>query len=595
MTSPTIDRRFGLVGNSAFKAPVTALASSNITQSGQQAVDGISVLASNAAGVPDRVLCMGQTDATKNGIWDVSTGPWTRSKDSDGNYDLTQGSTVLVNQGTANAGTYWRVTTSGLITIGTTSITWGLALASSLTTSTFTAAGTSAVARTGQDKMRDWVSVKDFGAKGDGVTNDLAAFTAALAASDVVIVPPGNYAVNGPIVMNTRKKLFGVSRGGCIITNTTTNTACIQGTASGLDIHVRSLSLKRSVTPVDGGYGLDFRLLCGESAIEDLNVAGHWHAVLLGPTDFSRFEDSIVENNLGIGVFISNIVTGFGALGWQLSNLLVQSNNSHGFLIQSAPAVGIVAQGSGVRLASYLNGGYGYCVQGSAGSPLASVRLTDCFFGNDALGEIFLDTYQVQHKISNCFLELAGQGNTGAFQVLPATNTGHGITITANNNYVSIQDCEISDMSWDGINTQGKNVQVTGCRILDCGRVLTVGSRNGINHNQATGVLQVVGNVIGDSGTGNQVNGIFTGADNMIVTGNNLIGNTNGISTSVTLVASAVIGNLPATVASVHPNGMTGFTTSGIVVGAATGGNLGAGTVNVHTSVSKDNAAYTNP
>lgn len=44
----------------------------------------------------------------------------------------------------------------------------------------FLQSGTGAVARTAQDKMRDTVSVKDFGAVGDGTTNDYAAVAAAV-------------------------------------------------------------------------------------------------------------------------------------------------------------------------------------------------------------------------------------------------------------------------------------------------------------------------------------------------------------------------------------------------------------------------------
>jgi hypothetical protein len=62
--------------------------------------------------------------------------------------------------------------------------------------SQFLQAGTGAVARTAQAKMRDTVSVKDFGAVGDGVADDTAAFTAARnAASGRYYIPDGTYFV----------------------------------------------------------------------------------------------------------------------------------------------------------------------------------------------------------------------------------------------------------------------------------------------------------------------------------------------------------------------------------------------------------------
>jgi hypothetical protein len=61
---------------------------------------------------------------------------------------------------------------------------------------TFIQAGTGAVTRTAQAKMRDVVSVKDFGAVGDGVTNDTVAMAAALAATPsggTLWFPAGTY------------------------------------------------------------------------------------------------------------------------------------------------------------------------------------------------------------------------------------------------------------------------------------------------------------------------------------------------------------------------------------------------------------------
>lgn len=68
---------------------------------------------------------------------------------------------------------------------------------------TFTQSGTGAVARTVHGKLLDTVSVKDFGATGDGVTDDTAAVQAALdSGADVVVFPAGTYrwAANGPTV-----------------------------------------------------------------------------------------------------------------------------------------------------------------------------------------------------------------------------------------------------------------------------------------------------------------------------------------------------------------------------------------------------------
>lgn len=70
--------------------------------------------------------------------------------------------------------------------------------------STFVQAGTGAITRLVQDRLREMsISVKDFGARGDGVTNDTAAVQAAITYAETiagtVYFPPGTYKITAAL------------------------------------------------------------------------------------------------------------------------------------------------------------------------------------------------------------------------------------------------------------------------------------------------------------------------------------------------------------------------------------------------------------
>ena len=69
---------------------------------------------------------------------------------------------------------------------------------------TYTQGGAGSVTRTVQSRLRDSVSVKDFGAVGDGVTDDTAAIQAAIDAAQgkPVLVPEGTYIITSPLELN---------------------------------------------------------------------------------------------------------------------------------------------------------------------------------------------------------------------------------------------------------------------------------------------------------------------------------------------------------------------------------------------------------
>ena len=108
--------RQGLTVKDAVRAATTA----NITLSGApQTIDGISLIAGN------RVLVKDQSIGSQNGLYDVASGLWTRTADSDSTTgELTGGSFVFVQEGTINADSGFVCTNDGAVTVGTTALTF---------------------------------------------------------------------------------------------------------------------------------------------------------------------------------------------------------------------------------------------------------------------------------------------------------------------------------------------------------------------------------------------------------------------------------------------------------------------------------------
>lgn len=99
----------------SWKQPVRAATTANITLSGAQTIDTVSVVAG------DRVLVKDQSTQANNGIYIVGT-PWTRSPDADIWDELVSAMVFVESGGQAGAAFYCPVQPGG--TLGVTAITW---------------------------------------------------------------------------------------------------------------------------------------------------------------------------------------------------------------------------------------------------------------------------------------------------------------------------------------------------------------------------------------------------------------------------------------------------------------------------------------
>lgn len=105
----------GLIQGLAWKQPVRAATTANITLTGTQTIDGVSVVAG------DRILVKNQSTTSANGIYVAASGAWARATDADSAAELVN-ATVYVSEGTVNADKAFTQTANSPITLGTTNL-----------------------------------------------------------------------------------------------------------------------------------------------------------------------------------------------------------------------------------------------------------------------------------------------------------------------------------------------------------------------------------------------------------------------------------------------------------------------------------------
>lgn len=227
----------------SWKQPVLCGTTTNITLSGLQTIDGVTVVAG------DRVLVKSQSASAQNGIYLASASAWSRAPDADTWNELIS-ALVFIESGNTLAGSAWYCTIQPGGTIGTTAIVW----------SNFSVAATY-TAGTGLT-LTDYVfSITNTGVTAAAYGSASKTLTATvnaqgqltvLAATDIAIA---NTQVSGLGTMSTQAAssvaitggtLNGVTIGGTTagaITGTTITATTFNGAGTGLTGTASSLSI----------------------------------------------------------------------------------------------------------------------------------------------------------------------------------------------------------------------------------------------------------------------------------------------------------------------------------------------------------------
>ena len=135
---------------------------------------------------------------------------------------------------------------------------------------TYNEGDTGAVTRTVKAKLQESVSVKDFGAVGDGVTDDTAAIQAALGASDSIYFPAGTYECSNVEIDGGTESGGGkvIDASLALIQNTSGNGASLFSIAGTTAVNLMDFRAKQLKVTAGGGHVFNILGTMNHSSID---------------------------------------------------------------------------------------------------------------------------------------------------------------------------------------------------------------------------------------------------------------------------------------------------------------------------------------
>ena len=272
---------------------------------------------------------------------------------------------------------------------------------------TFLAAGTGATQRTALDKLRDVVSVKDFGAVGDGVANDTAAFAAAVAASatGTILVPSGTYRIGTNLTIpRTHGLWFSVSG---IMSIDSGVTLAINGSVDAPDAQIfAGAGLATGITFADvGRIHVRWFGAKGDGTTDDATE-------VQAAVDTARRSDRATVF-FGSGIFaVGTSITLTGPanaitiMGTDMSGLQTGSTNSNTVILWTGGASPVFNVGTGGSAVTFCNF-YDLSFQ-NTGTGTAAIQFSANSAGNVRIGRISTVTKSGQADFSSASLILQG-------------------------------------------------------------------------------------------------------------------------------------------------------------------------------------------
>jgi hypothetical protein len=390
----------------------------------------------------------------------------------------------------------------------------------------FLQSGSGAQTRTVQAKLRDTVSVLDFGAVGDGVADDTVAIQAAIDAANHVIVPAGTYIVTR-VTMRNGVILKGEGRPIVKRKNSASQTSVILADAknnfaiSGLRIDgnlANNATAADNISIINGCYSFTVEGCETYNAKYD-NILGRGNGIFVeNNADLANGTRSRIDSNTTNDCAV-------GILARKVFNLSIEGNagegNTFGGIKLDDPT--LPAPNTGTTGNIVIAGNH-YTTSG------VGIGAFGNFSDRTALGDILS-----QGNYTQTFITIDSNVTVGN-QLYGLVAQGQGFAVTSN------------IVKGNGSDTSNGGMLFNAAYSLCDGNVVTDNYYYGIDAGLA--ILSTISdNIISRNGkTVNQAIGLNAGASNKLtVRGNDLASNGGNLAGSYSILASGVDGTGAAT------------------------------------------------
>ena len=388
-----------------------------------------------------------------------------------------------------------------------------------------------AVGRTVHQKLQETVSVKDFGATGDGTTDDTSAIQAALNAGQngAVYFPTGTYIVSSALTVNSFTHVFGSGYNAVIKTNSATANIFNIG---GPFVYISDISFDSSVTRT-GGVFVDILSGANRFRIQNFWMTNAFTGICIRNTSATV---TIAQGQIlsctaatgvgikvegGIDLTISDILMDNGAQTFagiyvtKADDLAIDSCS----IITSGQALFIQADNTVIvsvwaTNTFFDNSNRGLYIDAKNAGTIARCLFDQCWFSSSAQQGVLIDADAtgvvngIDFNGCHVFLNQSEgitifDGNCTNIQIHDcaiAGNTTYGVSIGTNISSVSVQDSNINNGYGVGANGTGILVSSgTSNNLRICNNNLSGNTTDSMLY-LATGSNNVISGNIGYSG-----------------------------------------------------------------------------------------------